>query len=51
MPGLRAALHFAHRERSWDHVDAFRKVGVANRVELARAVEHAELDTSDLATQ
>ena len=31
--------------------NTFRKVGVANRVELARAVEHADHNTSDLATR
>jgi DNA-binding CsgD family transcriptional regulator len=31
--------------------NTFRKVGVANRVELARAVEHAGHDRSDLATR
>jgi ATP/maltotriose-dependent transcriptional regulator MalT len=31
--------------------NTFRKVDVANRVELARAVEHADHDTSDLATE
>lgn len=31
--------------------NSFRKLGVANRVELARAVEHADRNTGDLATQ